>query len=119
MKDLPSWELVQRFMHEAGFDVPDPDKKAAFPSSKHMYLASRLIQYGMACQLEACCEWMANVPDFYTGSEIDLRAARRSKAPSLKQQAIALLDLIQGNEKSWQLDDLDVVRRALEQLPDE
>ena len=46
--DLPSYELVQRFMHEAGFDVPDPDEEIAFPSPRFMKLASRLIQHGAA-----------------------------------------------------------------------
>jgi len=42
----------------------------------------------------------------------------RPKPLSLKEQSIALLDLIQGNQELWQLEDLDVIRRALEQLPD-
>jgi hypothetical protein len=47
------------------------------------------------------------------------RPRRRGRKPqSLKDQSIALLNLIQGNKKAWQLEDLDVVRRALEQLPD-
>jgi hypothetical protein len=46
------------------------------------------------------------------------RAARRPKPPSLKKQALALIDLIQDNEKDWDIRDLDVVRRALEALND-
>jgi hypothetical protein len=36
----------------------------------------------------------------------------------LKKQALALIDLIQDNEKDWDIRDLDVVRRALEALND-
>jgi hypothetical protein len=42
----------------------------------------------------------------------------RPKPLSLKEQSIALLDLIQGNQQLWQLEDLDVIRRALELIPD-
>jgi len=35
----------------------------------------------------------------------------------LKEQSLALIDLIQGNEKAWDTRDLDVIRRALEALP--
>ena len=42
----------------------------------------------------------------------------RPKPLSLKEQSIALLDLIQGNQELWQLEDLDVIRRALESIPD-
>ena len=44
----------------------------------------------------------------------DLRSTRRPKPPSLKEQALALIDLIQESKKMWQLDDLNVVRKALE-----
>jgi hypothetical protein len=36
---------------------------------------------------------------------------------TLKEQSLALIDLIQGNEKAWDTRDLDVIRRALEALP--
>lgn len=64
-------------------------------------------------ELEACCEWLGDDDDRAT-----LRAARRPKPSSLKGQSLELIDLIQGNTKSWDIRDLDVVRRALQQLPD-
>ena len=72
-------------------------------------------------ELEACCEWVANYcPYFgdYPMPEEKLRAARRPKPPSLKEQSLALIDKIQGNKDPWDIRDLDVVRRALEQLDD-
>jgi hypothetical protein len=44
--------------------------------------------------------------------------SRRPKPPSLKEQSLALIDLIQGKEKAWDIRDLDTIRRALEQLND-
>jgi hypothetical protein len=68
-------------------------------------------------ELEACCKWMANVPDFYTGSEIDLRTARRPKPLSLKEQALAVLnvahhDVLEDNQ-------IAILTRALEALPND
>jgi hypothetical protein len=78
-------------------------------------LATKAAQWGADTELEACCEWVGAVDGKYGRR---LRLARRPKPPSLKEQSIALLDLIQGNKKPWQLEDLDVVRRALESIPD-
>jgi hypothetical protein len=75
------------------------------------------IQAAADAELEACCEWMASRPTSERKIP-ELRAARRPKPLSLKEQALALIDLIQGNEKSWDIRDLDVVRLALETLDD-
>ena len=44
------------------------------------------------------------------------RAARRPKPPSLKEQALALLN--KAEDPSWDINDFSIVRRALEQLPE-
>jgi hypothetical protein len=72
-------------------------------------------QAGADQELEAYCEWLCTG---YADIASRLRAARRPRPPSLKEQSLALIDLIQGNEKAWDTRDLDVVRRALEQLND-
>ena len=62
-------------------------------------------------ELEACCEWMLANARFLNAGWIErLRAARRPKPQSLKEQALA-----------WCNDYIDpdgVIRRALEQLDD-
>ncbi len=73
-------------------------------------------QYGADQELEACCQWQDTFN--YQNAGNLLRAARRPKPPSLKEQSLALIDKIQNNKEMWQIDDLDVVRRALESLPD-
>ena len=76
-------------------------------------------QAGADEELEACCEWLRSSLPGYDKHYADyLRAARRPKPPSLKEQSLALIDKIQSNKEMWQTDDLDVVRRALESLPD-
>jgi hypothetical protein len=122
MTDHPSYELVQRFMHEAGFDVPDPDKEPVFLSSEHMKLASRLIRYGMDYELEECIQWMVTMG--YWGEDGKaipaLRAARRPspKPPSLKGQALEQLDCVEGILRNLGVINTDKVRRALEALPE-
>ena len=68
---------------------------------------------GANAELEACCEWLASeTPEPYINA---LRAARRPNPPSLKEQALALID-----SNSPYLDDaaMGIIRRALEALPE-
>jgi hypothetical protein len=78
-------------------------------------IATRAAQWGADQELKACCEWMADeTPTNYINA---LRAARRSKPPSLKEQALAL---VEQHEDGWRPSpkDWDTIRRALEQLDD-
>ena len=72
-------------------------------------------QWGSDQELEACCEWLVcnyNYPE--AGNP--LRATRRPKPPSLKEQALA------AQQRMWDgtsnHDDWNLIRRALEQLDD-
>jgi hypothetical protein len=77
-------------------------------------IATRAAQWGADQELKACCEWMADeTPTNYINA---LRAARRSKPPSLKELALEALAHILNNS-STQLG-ADTIRRALEQLSD-
>jgi hypothetical protein len=80
-------------------------------------IATRAAQWGADQELKACCEWMADeTPTNYINA---LRAARRSKPPSLKKQALlALSHLLDGAAHSMDTTEpADYIRRALEQLP--
>jgi len=71
-------------------------------------------------ELEACCEWVANYcPYFgdYPMPEEKLRAARRPKPPSLKEQALAALNEIEDKMLGPTVEE-KLIRRALEQLND-
>lgn len=118
MTDFLSYKLVQGFMYESGFDVSDPDKAKEFPSAEFMKLASRLVQYGADCELDACCEWIESTsfgqPSVLTES---LRTARRPKPPSLAEEALAELNLTadcMGAIVSCA--QVELIRRALERL---
>ena len=84
----------------------------------HVDLAAQVAQWGADAELEACCEWLAKPEVALTGKgPNDLRAARRPKAPSLKEQALDELHISfdRGYLKEGAT---DTIRRALEQLDD-
>ena len=81
---------------------------------KLLDIATQAARWGADQELEACCHLLRQ-----QGFDVvdDLRATRRPKPPSLKEQALAVLD---HTPKGWGLAevDLDTIRRALESLPD-
>ena len=81
------------------------------------YIATRAAQWGADQELEACCEYMQH-EDFH-GFATELRAARRPKLPSLKEQAQFELDrLIALIPSEGALAMAEPIRRALEALDD-
>jgi hypothetical protein len=91
------------------------------------YAAEKIAQWGADQELEACCEWIDTPAVFQTlvwnGKESDrLRAARRPKPPSLKEQAFAALQNshVDPVDETLQLsaDAELIIRRALENLND-
>jgi hypothetical protein len=78
-------------------------------------LSRQAARWGADQELEACCEWLDGVGDL----TLQLRAARRPKPPSLKEQALdALAHIATGPNPTAFLDCQDTIRRALEQLDD-
>lgn len=83
-------------------------------------LLIQAFQAGADQELEACCEWLNK--DWNPCHSRELRAARRSKPPSLKEQALTALGLIETdnvNTVSTFCESINTVRRALEALPDD
>jgi hypothetical protein len=84
------------------------------------YLATRAAQWGADQELGACCEWMrgSQTPFMPDQAVVFLRAARRPKPPSLKEQALHELADVYDRDK---IDDstYDTIRRALEALPND
>jgi hypothetical protein len=102
----PPPELVQQWMdapHGLGLGCHRARSVADETYAKRLTEAA---QWGADQELEACCEWLDGVGDL----TLQLRAARRPKPPSLKEQAL----------KALEDDDIDVylIRRALEALPE-
>jgi hypothetical protein len=85
------------------------------PNDLYCHIATAAAQWGADAELKACCALM----DDWGLDEADLRAARRPKPPSLKEQALAdleqLLDIAKANGV---FNPPDTIRRALEQLND-
>jgi hypothetical protein len=75
---------------------------------------SAVAQWGADQELEACCEWLL-IENSQPCSSGVMRAVRRPKPPSLKEQALAaLLHLDHGQHNERCL----IIRQALEQLDD-
>jgi hypothetical protein len=82
-------------------------------------VAAFAAQWGADQELEACCEWFVrDWTDIETTNK--LRAARRPKPPSLKELALEAFYAVAtgANDIREQHQDLDTIRRALEQLND-
>ncbi len=79
-------------------------------------------QAGADQELEACCEWLGKKVLLQHQSDVvpALRTARRPKAPSLKEQALADLHEIYIEQPIPAGDSrFNRIRRALEELPDD
>ena len=77
------------------------------------------IQAAADAELEACCEWAKGrfLPDWSD----DLRAARRPKPPSLKEQALEALEAhfgaIEAGVRTYRPAHKAILRRAIAALP--
>jgi hypothetical protein len=84
-------------------------------------LARQAARWGADTELEACCEWLDR--EGWSGESRQLRAARRPKPPSLKEQALEALRHAPGPDYPNPItlltaDEHALIRRALEQLDD-
>ena len=78
------------------------------------HLCNQAAQWGADQELEACVKWIEDC-GYHPSVPEDLRAARRRPPLSLKEQAL------EAQRRMWSgasnHDDWDLVRRAIEQLP--
>jgi hypothetical protein len=109
-------ELVQQWFN-------DWNNTDGYGYDSHIYIATRAAQWGADQELEACCEYVYERFKLTTMACIaqNLRAARRSKPPSLKEQALAQLNLMtqKAYARNFAGFQTDTIRRALEQLSDD
>lgn len=107
----PSLAIIKKWIIANGLTV------SIVEASAIASLASRL---GADQELEACCEWL-DWQNLATHSDLipSLRAARRPKAPSLKEQALEAMDRCDNEIWCEETErDLAIIRTALEQLND-
>jgi hypothetical protein len=100
--------------------TPPPDlvQQWASESLATQHLCNVAAQWGADQELEACCLWLHK--EINTGWCLDpqLRAARRPKPPSLKEQALALVSHDFSNQPCLSEEGYALIRRALEALPE-
>jgi hypothetical protein len=106
----PPPKLIRKWNEEA----------ANTPMADQRYIATQAARWGADQELEACCEWIANGHS-KQGVVLSnrIRAVRRPKPPSLKEQALLQLDTLNADLAMHGMGcDLSQIRRALESLPE-
>jgi len=114
----PPKELLSEWAEEYDFRRIHERNIVSYP----YFLATKAAQWGADQELDACVDWLLN-------SAVDsaetlnpyanaLRAARRPKPPSLKEQALNLLQPEGTPARVLNEDQLGIIRRALESLPE-
>ena len=90
------------------------------------WFATQAAQWGADQELEACCEWLKQEreePGWARRINLHfLRAARRPKPLSLKEQALGAMGRFTTNAHTRgdeMIQDFDTIRRALEALPND
>jgi len=109
----PPPELVEQWIKSARYKDFMP-----YPEGYEQYeqrLTTIAARWGSDQELEACCEWFKE-EGWNSCHPEALRAARRPKPPSLKEQALKALDDI--SIASFEQDAANIIRRALEALPE-
>jgi hypothetical protein len=108
----PPPELVQMWKRTAPHRVNETEH--------YHYITLCAAQWGADQELEACREWAKQFNYDDECYEDKLRAARRPKPPSLKEQALAELEGLRGDAYSMGMGfDAPAIRRALEALPND
>ena len=114
---VPPPELVGKWLCSDDYPwSPLEQTSITITTNRLQNVATQAAQWGADRELEACCEWfICDWTDIETADK--LRAARRPKPPSLKEQALHELEDVYNRDK---IEDstYDTIRRALEALDD-
>ena len=109
----PLPELVASLRNSAPHGIRDAG------ATRELWLIHNAFAAGADQELEACCEQVAEWQEHWECKDERLRAARRPKPPSLKEQAIIeLSNLVDDLRRHGLGYSSDTIRRALEQLDD-
>ena len=115
----PPPELVEQWREAPEFSALSPCTMVRVTTTKLQDIATQAARWGADQELEACCHLLR-----LQGFDVvdDLRATRRPKPLSLKQQALATLEEEPDDGKELLVFDtaqVNIIRRALEQLPND
>jgi hypothetical protein len=108
----PPPELVEQWIAEIWHEGT-PVRVAA----SDLRVTTRAARWGADQELEACCAWVGDGKRENLSQVIALRDHRRPKPPSLKVQALCHLESFACSIETLGMDS-DLIRRALESLPD-
>ena len=87
------------------------------PGEASLHVAAAAAQWGADQELDACCEQLHK--DGWRTAVRDLRAARRPKPPSSKEQALEALNQMDEPLGVVTASRASIIRRALEALPND
>jgi hypothetical protein len=106
----PPPELVQAFLRSNPFTPAE--------MTYEQFIATRFARWGADQELEACCEWL-HWQNLATHADLipSLRAARRPKPPSPKEEALQVLKALIESRRIVD-PEYQALRHALEQLDD-
>jgi hypothetical protein len=112
----PPPELVQKWRDS----WPPANHTPVFVLSEFgFYVATEAACWGADQELEACCEAL-RVRGAASEMIKYLRTSRRPQPPTLKEQALAELEILRGDANAHGLGfDAPAIRRAVEALPNE
>lgn len=108
----PPPELVQQWVTETWHEGT-----TVLVAASDAHIATQAARWGADQELEACCEWLDR--RLFGRDEIrELRAARRPKPLSLKEQALEAMSRCDRSAWCEKMEfDLAIIRTALESLP--
>ena len=109
----PPPELVQQWKRTAPHQSNEHEH--------YHYITLCAAQWGADQELGACCYWLGTqwLRARTECGPTELRAARRPKPPSLKEQAWKLLECYGTSGVKLTTDQCNTIRRALEALPND
>ena len=109
----PPPELVEQWVQA----TESNDCIGAFPTNFEQRICTAAARWGADQELEACLRLVEiEVCDGAYELSRYIRASRRPKPPSLKEQA---LDILKYPKDFWSEDEVDTIRRALNELPND
>ena len=109
----PSLEQVEHWATQS--PVQPSDESWAY----ELFIVDKAVRFGADQELEACCEWFL-LEGWHPDHPNKLRAARRPKAPSQKEEAIDALETIieKSSFDKGACMEYVIIRLALESLPE-
>jgi hypothetical protein len=116
----PPPELVEQWLEATRSN----DCIGAYPQDYEQHIATQAARWGGDQELEACLDEVykgvgLRLIPYSAHRELlcsDLRAARRPKPPSLKEQALTQVESFAASMETLGMD-TDLIRRALQSLP--